>query len=734
MVEHSSHSRDRCIVNASRWNAASLALSACWWLLSAALPARAEEMLPPAQYRSIRDNASGERPLADFKKIIRFSGFSPSAGADEVADYLAAEAKAIGLEHVAIEHYSSDGKSFYWAYRGEPYWEGRKGELWLVAPDRELIADFKAVRSFLARFSRTSSATAELVDVGRGDNPEDYQGRSVEGKIVLVSGAASSAMRLAVWERKALGVVSYRTEFAQDFPDQIGMVQLVPWIGPHGEAPTFAFSISYRAGQALKDRLAAGQKLTVHADVEADNGAGQYPEVRAEIPGTDPAVPAVLVYAHDNSRNTGGANNLTGVGCTLEVARLLHQLIAAGALPQPRRTIRFMWGAEHYGITQHFHEHPDDLEHILAMVNIDMIGYNQQTSRAVFHLFRSPYSNPSFIDDIVQSFVEKVGQENTISIRHFDVTAIDPGEGFFDPIFAPTGSRQQFQYNVERFWGPSDHEDAQALGVRAVLLNDFPDVFLSTQDDSPAAVDPTQMRRGVVLSAAAVYFLSAAASGDTPTLLRNAATKAIKRLVDDEIRASRYLESAKGEDLPQAYHDATNVIKQAVARETTSLDSLSLLLGSQGFREQERPYLVDLSATAQMALRRIDTFAAARAAQLRVASSALRGAARDAGYGHFVPVRTEAVRGPVNFFAPEGRLWLIEKTGDEHFEKQVPLSQRGIYMTYEALNFADGRRSVAEIRDALSAEFDPVPVSEVAQYFQFMEKLGVVRELGVKSK
>ena len=247
--------------------------------------------------------------------------------------------------------------------------------------------------------------------------------------------------------------------------------------------------------------------------------------------------------------------------------------------------------------------------------------------------------------------------------------------------------------------------------MRAVLLNDFPDVFLGTQDDSPAAVDPTQMRRGVVLSAATAYFLGAAASGDTPKLLRNAATKAMKRLVDDEIRASGYLESAKGEDLPLAYRDATNVIKQAVARETTSLDSLSLLLGSQGFREQERPYLADLSATAQMALRRIDTFATARAAQLHVASTALRVGARDAEYSRLVPVRTEAVRGPVNFFRPEyGRWWLIEKTGDEHFEKQVPLSQRGFYMTYEALNFADGKRSVAEIRDALSAEFDPLVV------------------------
>ncbi len=237
-------------------------------------------------------------------------------------------------------------------------------------------------------------------------------------------------------------MVSYRTEGAADFPDQIGMVQLVPWLGPHGEAPTFAFSISNRSGTEIKERLRTGKKLTVRAQVEIDTRPGQYPEVSAEIPGTQPELPAVLVNAHDNSRNTGGANNLTGVGCTLEVARVLNGLISSGAIPRPRRTIRFMWGAEHYGLLYHFYEHPDDLQKILAMINIDMIGYNQQTARAVLHLYRSPDSNPSFIDDVVQAFLDTVGDENRIALHNTLVTSDHPAaEGFSDPLFAPTGSR-----------------------------------------------------------------------------------------------------------------------------------------------------------------------------------------------------------------------------------------------------------------------------------------------------
>ena len=81
------------------------------------------------------------------------------------------------------------------------------------------------------------------------------------------------------------------------------------------------------------------------------------------------------------------------------------------------------------------------------------------------------------------------------------------------------------------------------------------------------------------------------------------------------------------------------------------------------------------------------------------------------------------MRGPVNIFRPEyGRWWLIDKTGDEHFERKLGIAARGEYAYYEALNLANGKRSVAEIRDVFSAEFEPIPAAEVLQFFKFMEE------------
>jgi hypothetical protein len=51
---------------------------------------------------------------------------------------------------------------------------------------------------------------------------------------------------------------------------------------------------------------------------------------------------------------------------------------------------------------------------------------------------------------------------------------------------------------------------------------------------------------------------------------------------------------------------------------------------------------------------------------------------------------------------------------------------------YEVLNFADGKRSAQEIRNAVSAEYGPVPVELVVEYLKALEEIGVVERIEVK--
>jgi hypothetical protein len=59
------------------------------------------------------------------------------------------------------------------------------------------------------------------------------------------------------------------------------------------------------------------------------------------------------------------------------------------------------------------------------------------------------------------------------------------------------------------------------------------------------------------------------------------------------------------------------------------------------------------------------------------------------------------------------------------------LSHEGLWggseeYAYEVLNFADGKRNAQEIRDAVSAEYGPLPLELVVEYLRALERIGVV--------
>ena len=171
-----------------------------------------------------------------------------------------------------------------------------------------------------------------------------------------------------------------------------------------------------------------------------------------------------------------------------------------------------------------------------------------------------------------------------------------------------------------------------------------------------------------------------------------------------------------------ALEQAANIIRHAYNREIVSLRSVKEVIGDAAFQALAEPVIGDWNSREQRVLAQIRKAITGGAATTNKPNSLI-----DEKLRLKIPGRNSQIRGPVNFFRTEyGRWWLIEKTGNEHFEALVPLAKHGHYMLYEALNFADGKRSVGEIRDAVSAEYEPVSVQDVEQYFRFLESVGVV--------
>jgi aminopeptidase YwaD len=676
--------------------------------------AQSHTLLPETLFHAIRDESSGERPLVDFQNIVtRFSGFTPSRGGDGTADYIASRLRSYGLD-TNVESFPSDGRQYYWAFLGEPSWEGESAVLTMVKPRVERLADFAADRGVLGRYSTSADVTAELVDVGEGTQASDYEGKNVRGKLVLVtgnrSGVAELAHREAVWRRGARGVVIFRTDMeagtligTPTLGNRTAGPAVVPWRGPNGEPPGFVIGLSPAAGEALRDRLRQGETVVLHAQVKASTGPGAYRQVSATLPGSDPAAKEIWIKAHDNFRNTGGGNNLTGVGAVIEMARLLNTLIANGTLPRPRRTIRFLFSAEHYGEMLMFRNHPDLPGRILGFFSVDMVGFNQAKVRGVPRLALMPFSKPHFVSEVCEHFFRAVGDANTNTSR------IPLNSALADPTYAPTGSRDEMHYTVEPFWGPSDHEDLveSSIGVPAVEYG-HPFNIQSTAEDTVAAVDATQMRREVLAIAATTYFLASAEEADFPRLASLAVANSQARMGSEARRANDFLENPR---------EAWNLIRQSHAREIAMLRSLLEIAAtpkSWAIIERDTKLLDTVYAAEEAALQQtIGSAPELTEAERRLAA--------------WIVVRNPAIRGPVTLFRPEyGAIWLAEKSGDPDFAAKLKIAGLGRFTAYEALNFVNGKRSLLEIADSLKAEYGPVPPDAIEQYFKFLERVGVV--------
>src|SRR5204863_242522 len=119
--------------------------------------------------------------------------------------------------------------------------------------------------------SESADVTVELVDVGRGTDRRDYDGKDVRGKLVLCDAVPSACHRLAVEELGAAGLVSYNSNQVSAWwrDDQ----DLIRWghLDARGRKNAFAIMISVREARALQQRLARGERITLHAVVRARN-------------------------------------------------------------------------------------------------------------------------------------------------------------------------------------------------------------------------------------------------------------------------------------------------------------------------------------------------------------------------------------------------------------------------------------------------------------------------------
>ena len=133
--------------------------------------------------------------------------------------------------------------------------------------------------------------------------------------------------------------------------------------------------------------------VRVRAQIVSRSYDGAFHSATGVIPGAEEPKKEILFVSH--LYEPGANDNASGVGVGLELARSLNAAIEQGVLPRPRRSIRFLFNWEGYGLYAWLHKHADRIADLLGGLNIDEVGVDQDQGASVLHLFMPPAANPS---------------------------------------------------------------------------------------------------------------------------------------------------------------------------------------------------------------------------------------------------------------------------------------------------------------------------------------------------
>jgi hypothetical protein len=676
--------------------------------------------------------SSGDLAHDYVSQIALWHRLQVSEGYTRAAEWVSEKARDFGLEQVSIERFPADGTIEYFGKAMPPQWKVHKGELWLTSPFLMKLTSYDELPLSLATFSMSADVEADLVDIGAGTADKDYTA-GVRGKIVLTTGDVRAVFDRAVTKEGAAGIISswsvpefdYLNRRSGDFPDQVGW-QSIPGkeaIGPGH----FAFGLSTRRAQELQALIRQGKAVRVHAVVEAQLVPGNLEVVSGIIPGATYPGEEVVITAHLDHYKPGANDNASGSATILEMARTLRQLINDGQIPRPLRTIRFMWVPEYNGTWAWFSRHLDDPVKRLANLNFDMVGEDLLKTNALLTLNYTSDSNPSFLNGLMESIMDFVNSSNA--------ERYPPQKNFY--IGSLTGSRNRMVCRMGPFTTGTDHELFNNLKIGATTLGAWPDSFYHSSEDSPDKVDPTQLHRAVVLGLAALTTLAYADNQQAQDLARLSLMYGRKRIAESELSAIRSLLTATKEDLPQEDRLAGLLIVHAYRRERAAVASAAAFARTPESRNAVERLASLLDNDEAASRTKVDEIAALRARELNMTRTASPRTEAEQRAARLIPVRNKGKElVSVTYVThalgkdPAAQIAKIQAALDEttrRLREQGESELRLMGLPDAPAYYADGKRSVLEIRDAIAVEYAPITLEMMELYFRAFEKAGVMR-------
>lgn len=431
-------------------------------------------MLPDDIIESVSKRTSGISALDYVAGISAFHRIQGSPGINEAIHYVRKEIEKISAAKINLFKYSADGKSSIETWTAPYGWRPKSGILELIEPERKILADFVAEPISLIAHSQSAEMESEVLFVGKGTNPTDWEGKNIKGKIVLTENVARRVHKPLMIKEEAAGILTYIPTSGQDEIASIRRYDAF-WPGPGEDKKTgFGFSLTHTDGLQIKKWLDEGKNVKVKAKVDAELCEGKVEVLTALLEGKD-ASKEIWVMGHICHPHPGANDNASGSGAILESLRVVSALLAEGTLPELEHSIRFIWMPEWSGTIPFIHNEQELLRRCVGVVNADMVGANPAKSGSIFRVYRTPYSLPTTFNNVARYWMETEAKRK--------------------PTREQGGTMAPISVEYATYSAGSDHFmfTDSTVGIPSVMLGQHPDRFYHTSTDTIDKIDPIQM-------------------------------------------------------------------------------------------------------------------------------------------------------------------------------------------------------------------------------------------------
>jgi len=695
-------------------------------LLPASAYAQESPFVSPETYQLLNGELSGDIAFDHLRHLtLHHSPNGGSRGFRDKMRWIAEKAKANGLAEVHI----IDDLKF-----DSVGWSPLSADLWIKSPDARRLTSFEEVAVAIADYSRSGTWEGELVDVDEGTRDENYQGKDVKGKIVLAFGSPGTVTEQAVWKRGALGIVYYNvTARGITYPDQVAWTRLTEK-PPAGKENTFAFSISYREGTQLKQRLAPkpapgtvpgafgegtvpGEKIVLRAQVQAEfETAPKQWIVEGWIRGTDRSAPGIMLTAHAQEEKFSANDDNSGCANLLEIGRTLAKLIQEGKVQRPRRDIRFWWVNEISAEYEYFARAPEERSKVLLNMNQDMVGAKQSAGSRIQHISRLPFSRANYLEPVVESIANFVMQGNSAYLSAAMAGTVQP---YSKAIVSRHGTQERYGAELVPYFDSTDHHvfNDGIIGIPAMTLTNWPDDYIHSNYDDLWQMDATQLKRNAFLVTATAWYFANARAENVPAILAQARIAGMRDLSASFSRATQMISVAVPGDRAAAYLDGLNLIARTQDRVVATLESVRAL-----------------GPTAAVA---------AQVDALTAGVTGNEGPYMMQGLGDHYRLLTGQTQLPAPPALSDeekkmaAQILELSVSVRDYLDKRGPLPGFGLHslMKWEAMNFVNGRRSTLDIYRAVRAEaqsagdwyYGKVTQKQIADLLDACVKAGIFR-------